>query len=85
MSYWNSNGLEFDGRSGKSAAESLALFGLPISEPFETSIEGQQVLVQWFERARFEWHPNNPAAYRVQLGRLGAELRGSAPLAGAPK
>ncbi len=33
------------------------------------------VLTQWFERARFEYHPSNPAAYQVLLGRLGAELR----------
>lgn len=84
LSYWSNNGLEFDGRRGTSAAESLALFGLPISEPFETTIEGKRLLVQWFERARFEYHPDNPAASRVLLGRLGAELRGDAPLAGAP-
>jgi heat shock protein HslJ len=37
---------------------------------------GDTVLTQWFERARFEYHPNNPAAYRVLLGRLGAEVLG---------
>ncbi len=36
---------------------------------------GDQVLMQWFERARFEYHPENPAAYRVLLGRLGVEVR----------
>ena len=82
--YWRTHGLEFDGRSGKSFAESLALFGYPISEAaMETNSSGDRVLTQWFERARFEWHPNNPAAYRVLLGRLGAELlqdRGGPPL-----
>jgi TolB protein len=33
------------------------------------------VLTQWFERARFEWHPNNPAEFKVLLGRLGDEVR----------
>src|SRR5690242_17277225 len=28
--YWSDHGLEFDGRPGKSFAESLALFGLPL-------------------------------------------------------
>jgi len=74
-SYWASHGLEFDGQSGKRYAESLALFGLPITEPFQSTIDGQSLQVQWFERARFEWHPGNPLAYHVLLGRLGAELR----------
>ena len=73
LSYWSSHGLEFDGQPGVSYAESLALFGLPLSEPMEQEIEGRTVLVQWFERARFEWHPENPEPYRVLLGRLGAE------------
>jgi len=29
--------------------------------------------VQWFERARFEYHPNNPNPYKVLLGRLAAD------------
>jgi hypothetical protein len=41
-------------------------------------VGGTTVLAQWFERARFEWHPDNPAAYRVLLGRLGAEVAPSA-------
>ena len=35
-SYWAGHGLEFDGRPGKRYAESLALFGLPITEPFQS-------------------------------------------------
>ncbi|MBV9787472.1 MAG: PD40 domain-containing protein, partial [Chloroflexi bacterium] len=32
---------------------------------------------QWYERARFEWHPNqSDPAFRVLLGLLGNELRG---------
>ncbi|HWQ16126.1 MAG TPA: PQQ-dependent sugar dehydrogenase [Roseiflexaceae bacterium] len=77
LSYWRGRGLEFDGRPGASFAESLALFGLPLSEPaLETNSSGFTVLTQWFERARFEHLPENPPAYRVLLGRLGAELSG---------
>jgi Mg-chelatase subunit ChlD len=73
-SYWSSHGLEFDSRGGTSTAEALALFGYPISEPrMETNADGDTVLTQWFERARFEFHPNNPVAYRVLLGLLGGE------------
>ena len=72
--YWQSHGLEFDGRRGRRFDESLALFGMPISEPQQETIEGQTVLVQWFERARFEYHPENQAPYDVLLGRLGSAL-----------
>jgi hypothetical protein len=70
---WRASGLEFDARAGKSAAESLALFGLPISDAQTETIDGQQYTVQWFERARFELHPENPAPYNVLLGLLGRE------------
>ncbi len=74
--YWSSHGLEFDGRRGTSRAESLALFGYPISgTQMETNAHGDTVLTQWFERARLEYHPGKPAPYKVLLGRLGAELR----------
>jgi hypothetical protein len=74
-SYWASHGLEFDGRAGTSFAESLALFGLPLTEArMERNPDGHNVLTQWFERARFEWHPNNRDPHRVLLGRLGAEI-----------
>src|SRR5207249_4110626 len=75
LSYWRTHGLEFDGRRGTGYAESLALFGLPLSEPaMETNSSGFTVLTQWFERARFEYLPNNPDPYKVLLGRLGAEV-----------
>lgn len=74
LNYWRSNGLDFDGQPGTSYAESLALFGYPITEPYEFEVEGQTLQVQWFERARFEWHPQNPAGFRVLLGRLGAAV-----------
>ncbi len=75
--YWQTHGLEFDGRTGKSYQESLALFGLPVTEPFQETINSQTFQVQWFERARFEWHPTNVDPYRVLLGRLGAEVQPS--------
>jgi subtilisin family serine protease len=71
LSYWRANGLEFDGRRGKSEAESLALFGQPLSEPqVEVSSDGQQYVVQWFERARFEDH----GPQGVLLGLLANDL-----------
>jgi glucose/arabinose dehydrogenase len=82
LSYWRGHGLEFDGRRGTAASESLALFGYPLSEPaMETNSSGFTVLTQWFERARFEFVPQNPDPYKVLLGRLGAEAYG--PIAGA--
>ncbi len=73
--YWEQHGLEFDGKAGPSYAESLALFGLPLSEPhIETNAEGDTVLTQWFERARFEWHPQEADAFKVLLGLLGKQV-----------
>ncbi|MBV9786817.1 MAG: hypothetical protein JOZ51_01490, partial [Chloroflexi bacterium] len=78
LNYWQSHGLDL-GDPGMSERESLALFGLPLTEPnYETNSSGDNVITQWFERARFEYHPNNSAAYQVLLGRLGAELAGEA-------
>jgi hypothetical protein len=44
-----------------------AQFGHPISEQ---EIQGGRI-VQYFEKALFEWHPELPAGQRVQLGDLG--------------
>jgi hypothetical protein len=72
--YWRNHGLELGDR-GISYRESVALFGYPVAEPqMERNSSGEMVLTQWFERARFEYHPNNPAGSQVQLGRLGAEM-----------
>ena len=50
----------------------LAIFGYPISPEMQ---DANGVNVQWFERARFEWHPGAwPERYDVLLGRIGAEL-----------
>ena len=74
-SYYRTHGLELDGRPGFTAQESLALFGLPLTQAQEeTNSSGDRVLTQWFERARFEHHPRNPAGQQVLLGRLGAEV-----------
>ena len=82
-SYWHSHGLEFDGAAGTSYAESLALFGLPLTAPkLETNAAGDTVLTQWFERARFEWHPGNPDQHKVLLGLLASELLNHQPLPG---
>ena len=83
--FWSSNGLEFDGnKKSKSAAESLALFGLPVSEAqMEPGSDGQMYLTQWFERAKFEYHPENKAPYNVLLGLLGADVLHSQPQAAA--
>ena len=71
LSYWRTHGLEFDGQTGKTFAESLALFGQPLSEaqPEEVAPSGT-IVVQWFERARFEAHGREG----VLLGLLGNDF-----------
>ncbi len=54
----------------------IALFGYPISEEFRERNRdtGREYVVQYFERARMEWHPGEwPERWDVLLGRLGAE------------
>src|SRR4051794_40514626 len=74
LAAWHVSGLEFDGKRGKSEAENLALFGLPLSDAQTETIEGKDYTVQWFERARFELHPENQPPYNVLLGLLGNEV-----------
>ena len=86
MTYWRTHGLRDPGLDAY--GQSLALFGLPISRPrMETNASGDTVYTQWFERARFEYHPNNPPEHKVLLGLLGNEVRsasGPAPGPDAP-
>jgi hypothetical protein len=59
LRYWEQNG-------------GLANFGYPITEEFSNA---NGVVTQYFERARFEWHPGSwPERFDVLLGRLGVEL-----------
>jgi hypothetical protein len=69
LTYWQRNG-------------GLPVFGYPISEEMaETSpTDGNTYTVQYFERNRYEWHPENPPAYNVQLGLLGVEYARSVSL-----
>ena len=68
--YWEGNG-------------GLPVFGYPISAALpEETAEGLRT-VQHFERNRLELHPEAPAPYGIQLGRLGADRL--AQLARAPQ
>jgi hypothetical protein len=54
----------------------IALFGLPITEPYLDNC----LTIQWFERARFERHPENKdTPFEVELGQLGREVRPADP------
>lgn len=68
LSFWQNNG-------------GLPTFGYPISEPFTERNEqdGQSYTVQYFERARFEFHPDQPARYQVLLGHLGRQYLATSP------
>ncbi len=59
LAYWQANGGE-------------AGLGLPLGEERRERLEdGREYTVQWFERARLEWHPGAAAPDDVQLGQLG--------------
>jgi glucose/arabinose dehydrogenase len=72
--YWEKNG-------------GLAMFGYPITQEFEelNPSDGKVYVTQWFERARFEWHPEfKGTQYEVLLGLLGNQITGSASYPDAP-
>jgi hypothetical protein len=48
------------------------IFGLPITDQFNDPRTGR--IVQYFQKARFEWYPDNPEGAKVQLALLGDEL-----------
>jgi hypothetical protein len=51
-------------------------YGYPLTEEFTfvDATTGRPTTMQYFQRARFEWHPGSaPERYDVQLGLLGAE------------
>ncbi len=62
LDFWNKHG-------------GLRQFGLPITrELIEKLDDGKEYVIQYTERARFEYHPENDAASKVQLGLLGDKL-----------
>src|SRR4051794_887900 len=75
--YWESHG-------------GLAQQGYPLSpELAETALDGRPYTVQYFERAVFEWHPENAPPYDVLLAQLGtfryrAKYAESSPLPTPP-
>ena len=78
LAYWNEHG-------------GLAQQGYPITDELieVNSLNGKPYLVQYFERAVFEYHPENPTATRVLLAQLGTArykqvYEGSSPRFGPP-
>lgn len=76
---WASRGIEMDGVRGFSFAESLAMLGLPLDEARVEQIEGKPVQVQWFERGRLEFHPENQPPYNILGGLVGREVLDNQP------
>ncbi|HEX2916336.1 MAG TPA: NHL repeat-containing protein [Chloroflexia bacterium] len=64
LEYWQRNG-------------GLTRFGYPISEAhYELDQEtGRAFMVQWFERARFEFHRENKPPHNILLGLLGKQIK----------
>jgi glucose/arabinose dehydrogenase len=65
----------------------LALYGYPLSEEFDERDpgSGQTYIVQYFERNRFEYHPENRGTdYEVLLGLLGNRIVGDPGTPDAP-
>jgi len=73
LDYWNSHG-------------GLAQQGFPISDEFmeKNDLDGNTYLVQYFERAVFEYHPENAAPYDVLLSQLGKFRHDAVSASSAP-
>jgi hypothetical protein len=73
LEYWLANG-------------GLRQQGFPLTDEFIeiNPTDGKPYLTQYFERARFEWHPENQAPYDVLLGLLGREQLQAKYPGGAP-
>ncbi|MEO8286000.1 MAG: peptide ABC transporter substrate-binding protein [Chloroflexota bacterium] len=71
LEYWNRYG-------------GLAQFGFPLSEQFQeiSDTDNKTYMVQYFERNRFELHPESQPPYEVQLGLLGVQQYRITPVAG---
>jgi ABC-type transport system substrate-binding protein len=75
LEYWRKYG-------GGDDQKAIAQFGYALSEPFnEASTDGKTYQVQYFERARFEVHPEKAAPYEVELGLLGVQQYKVTPIA----
>ena len=62
FAYWQANG-------------GLNQFGYPLTEEFSQQLaDGKTYTVQYFERARFERHPENPQPYTILLGQFGRQI-----------
>jgi hypothetical protein len=74
LAYWKEHG-------------GLPQFGYPITEEFteESLIDGKSYTVQYFERAEFEYHPENEPPYDVLLSLLGTMEYSSRYPGGAPQ
>lgn len=68
LTFWKNNG-------------DVRILGLPFSQPF---VDDRGLIVQYYERAILEWHPNNAPEYQVQLTLLGDTLVGNRPERSAP-
>ena len=67
LTYWEGNG-------------GLPIYGYPLTpERKEVLEDGKEYTVQYFERARFEYHPENKAPFDVLLGQFGRILHPADP------
>jgi len=67
LAYWRYNG-------------GLARHGYPLTQERRERLEdGQEYTVQYFERTRLEYHPDNPPPHDIQIGQLGRRFGAPEP------
>ena len=65
----------------QSVSNAAFVFGSPITEQFTDTQSGR--LIQYFQRSRFELHPENPAGQHVVLANLGPFVNKHSPPSGS--
>ncbi|GAB4427667.1 MAG: hypothetical protein OHK0015_09780 [Chloroflexi bacterium OHK40] len=71
LTFWERNG-------------GLARFGFPVTDQIVERLNGRDYTVQYFERRRMEFHPENQPPFDILLGLLGREVREAAGPAAPP-
>lgn len=74
LTYYEENGIHIDELPYVHPAEQRARFGAPLTPAMSMTRADQVYVVQIFERARLEWHPDDPFDKVVKIGSVVSEM-----------
>ncbi|MFZ9857976.1 MAG: hypothetical protein ACO3F2_06545 [Roseiflexaceae bacterium] len=74
LTYYEQNGIHIDELPYVHPAEQRTRYGAPLTPAMSMIQNGAVIIVQIFERARLEWHPDDAFNKVVKIGRVVAEM-----------